>query len=88
MMPWTKQLLDDFDILKAWYGSKLEELPSPHERPQAWEALMRDFPQEWKFIVQGYVEYESPWTDGLRPACAGATCPFRCNISVPQPAFK
>ena len=87
LMPWVAQLLSDFSCLKRYYSAKLDGMPNPALRPQAWALLINEFPYEWQELVNGYSEYEDPCTDRVLESAHGQH-EFACSLCASCPAFK
>eukprot|EP00973_Karenia_brevis_P096181 12431002-Karenia_brevis.AAC.1 len=86
-MPWTEQLLDDFDQLKRFYATKLEGMPDAKLQPQAWVALVTKYPNEWKELVTGYCEFEDPALERVT-AQLSHHHKYSCTLCPCRPVFK
>ena len=53
-LPWSQLILSDLRSLKLFYHSKLAELGDPLVDGQKWQALILDYPSQWKELVKGF----------------------------------
>ena len=85
-IPWTQQLIHDFCVFKAFFPSKLHELPDPCVRPDCWMSFMIDFPMEWKQLVKTYIVYESDYGHDYNPNRTCGKRALEVSPSVPSDA--
>jgi len=70
VMPWCALIADDLRIMAAQLHHKLGNLGDPLVNAKEWVSVMRDFPQEWKSLVECLHDPPSDVANvDPRPAC-------------------
>ena len=63
-MPWVDTIVHDLYVLREALRPRLDELPSPSVDLTPWWELARDFPSEWKALVDRYTSAREDWEPG------------------------
>ena len=78
VMPWSALISDDLRIVAAQLHHKLGSLGDPWDNADKWSALMVDFPNEWKQLVESL--HDPPLTSS--PVDPARACDLRYVCSV------
>eukprot|EP00973_Karenia_brevis_P055194 7674773-Karenia_brevis.AAC.1 len=70
LMPWVKLVRADLSVLYAVLPKILGDLPPPEVDAEPFWELMRDFPCQWREIVN---QYFTPYDDATQPLASDNT---------------
>ena len=76
-LPWVAMLTNDLCILKRRFPQKFESLPDPSANLEPYWCIARDFPQEWRMLVQQL--------DDTADDCTRADLAKHEHVSLPMP---
>eukprot|EP00973_Karenia_brevis_P006048 822141-Karenia_brevis.AAC.1 len=78
-MPWSKLVITDFNVLRSFLPRILGGLPPPEVTAEPYWELLRDFPNEWREIVD---QYFTPYDDAAEPIAAESNVHSHANQHV------
>eukprot|EP00973_Karenia_brevis_P013717 1861422-Karenia_brevis.AAC.1 len=63
-------------------------MPDPLMQPQAWAVLMTEFPQEWKMLIVGYIDFHSPFAERSHENVVDHCSMHKFTVCIDSPCFK
>ena len=78
-LPWVKLVFDDLRFLRVYVSPKLDALQDPEMDPDSWWHRIREFPAEWRDIVNLYRNLDDDSQSEIVPVEVSKPRGFKCE---------